>query len=121
MPGIQRLRCYPLEKTKHFAGRTFHGKNQCDIVALVPAELGLDDFIYSDSRSNPVDIARLQLMFDFTILPDPTLAEMEPEPVEAVFVQRLAPFADSRGAPLYHHDGKGKDREGKMAKHVLII
>jgi hypothetical protein len=97
-------------KTDKFAGRTFHEKNQCNVVAMVPTELDYADFNYP---SDKVEIARLQLLFTFTITPDPGVEGLESEEVEAAFVQRFEPFADSRGFPLYSHDGKGKNKQGK--------
>lgn len=100
-------------KTNNFPGRSFHGKNQCDVVAMVPTEMDFADFQYSPDDPHPVDIARLQLLFTFTITPGPEAAGVEAAEVEAAFVQRFQPFADSRGFPLFSHDGKGRNRQGK--------
>ncbi len=35
-----------MKKTDYFVGRCFHGKNQCDIVALMPAEMSDYHFKY---------------------------------------------------------------------------
>ena len=64
IPGVQRLQCYPFRKTKNFEGRTFHGKNQQDIVALIPSDVVASDFQY-DGQLEP---AKIQLLFDFRIL-----------------------------------------------------
>jgi hypothetical protein len=99
-----------MQRTKKFVGRSFHGKNQCDVVAMVPTEMDYAAFKYP---AHNVDVARLQLLFTFTITPDPECDGIEPEEVEAAFVQRFQPFADSRGFPLYSHDGHGRNRQGK--------
>ena len=114
LPGIQRLRCYPMQKTENYAGRRFHGKNQCDLVALMPTSLGYDEFEYPSDARNPVEIARLQLLFDFTITPAPGIPDLQMETVEAAFVQRLAPFADERGYPLFQVDDRTKRRICKL-------
>ena len=74
IPGVQRLRCYPFRKTKNFAGRTFHGKNQQDVVALIPSDVVGSDFQYD----RKLEAARIQLFFEFTLLPHSSLPQEEP-------------------------------------------
>eukprot|EP00961_Rhodomonas_salina_P253132 3420814-Rhodomonas_salina.1 len=70
--GIQRMRCYPFEKTSvctlPFTGCKFHCKNQKDIVALIPSDVAPDDFRYNRDPGT-IDMARIQLFFEFTIVP----------------------------------------------------
>jgi hypothetical protein len=108
-------------KTPDFAGRLFHGKNQCDIIGLIPSETDFDDFKYPCSFGDQIEVARLQLLFDFTILPDPQANGMEADLVQAAFVQRLAPFADDRGFPLYEHDGRGNNKQCKSASLGFVL
>ena len=108
---MQRLRCFPMKKTGNFKGRCFHGKNQCDLVALVPSETDYADFKYPCPSENPLEIARLQLLFEFTMLPDPEAVADSADVVQAAFVQRFAPFADERGFPLFRHDGSGSRKQ----------
>lgn len=120
MSGVQRIRCYPFQKTKNFAGRTFHGKNVCDFVGLIPKESTLEDFSYG-SQANSVSVARTQLFFEFNLQPhDGSEAFF----VEAAFVHHLLQFADALGHPLYRHDGQGRDRQGnttKYTKQLLLL
>eukprot|EP00961_Rhodomonas_salina_P148705 2001860-Rhodomonas_salina.1 len=66
--GVQRMRCYPFEKTsvctgtQPFTGCKFHGKNQKDVVALIPSDVAPDDFWYKGDPGT-IDVARIQLFF----------------------------------------------------------
>jgi hypothetical protein len=102
-----------MKKTANFKGHSFHGKQQCDIVSVIPSGVMAEDFRYPGDDRNSIEVARLQLLFDFVLVPDPSIQEeVENELVEAAFVQNLAAFADERGAPLYRHDGTGRQRQG---------
>lgn len=82
----------------------------------------MDEFEYPGAKRNPVDVARIQLLFEFTISPykDPSSDEpREPEMYRAAFVQYISPFADELGKPLYRHDGRGGNKKG-MKRHLLI-
>ena len=107
IPGVQRLRCYPFRKTKNFAGRTFHGKNQQDVVALIPSDVVGSDFQYDGK----LEAARIQLFFEFTLLPHSSLPQEEPQVVECAFIQNILPFADSVNKPLFKH-GEFGEKEG---------
>jgi hypothetical protein len=102
------MRCYPFRKTKRFSGRSFHGKYQQDVVALIPSEVTGDEFQYNGT----VEAAKIQLLFEFTLVPHPSLVDEEPQQVDCAFVQYLAPFADSVNKPLFKHDGDGRHKEG---------
>ncbi len=70
--------------------------------------MGINNFKFSSDARNPVEVCRLQLLFEFAICPDQAAEGLESRSVEATFVQRFDPFADEHGFPLYLHDGKGK-------------
>ena len=65
--GTQRIRCYPFRKTKQYKGRTFHGKNQQDVVGIINAGTDYEDFEYPTRRKNPLDVAKVQLFFEFEL------------------------------------------------------
>jgi hypothetical protein len=107
------LRCFPFQQTKQFAGRQFHSKQQQDIIGMIPVDVNLADFKYPGDVRNPIQVGRLELLFEFTLDPDPAAGGVtESERVEAAFIHVFEPFADERGAPLYRHDGTGRDRLG---------
>ena len=58
-----------------------------------------------------LEAAKIQLLFDFTLLQHPSLPQEEPQLVECAFMQYLAPFADSVNKPLFKH-GEFGEKEG---------
>ena len=119
--GVQRVRSYPFTKTTDFDGRQFHKKNQKDVVALIPAEVSPDDFVYNGDPGT-VDVARVQLFFEFTIIPYkpaegeevPEDAPSEPDTIEAAFVSYISPFAESRNAPLFMPAVREEKKNGRV-------
>ncbi len=71
-------------------------------MALVPTAVDYNYFEYLSQ--NPVEVTCLQLLFDFIICPDPAVSDLEPETVQAAFLQLLALFADDHGFPLFELD-----------------
>ena len=114
VPGVQRIRCYPFKKTKHYPGKMFHNKNQQDVVALIPASVAIAEFKYDKIKQDTIEAARVELFFEFTLVPSPDLedSDLQPEKVRAAYVKYISPFADALGKPLTKAtDGP---REGKL-------
>jgi hypothetical protein len=65
------------------------------------------DFQYDGN----LEAAKIQLLFEFTLLPHPSLLQEEPQSVECAFIQYLAPFADSVNKPLFRN-GEFGEKEG---------
>ena len=119
--GIQRIRCYPFRQVGNFQGRTFHGKNQCDVVAMVPLEADLEEWEYKYDGGASVDVARVQLFFEFTLQPGSEDTGLEPVVTRAVFVQHLSAFADALNKPLFRQKQAGARRECTIAKSVCFL
>ena len=124
MLGVQRIHCYPFKKTKHYQGKTFHNKNQQDVVSLIPAAVGISAFKYDRMNPDSIEAARVELFFEFTMVPSEDLGEsnLQPEKVRAAFIKYISPFADALGKPLTKAtDGP---REGKFVtvlSHKLLL
>lgn len=97
----------------------FHKKNQQDVVALIPAATEISEFKYDRAHQDSIEAARVELLFEFTIVPSPELEEsdLEPEIVRAAFVKYISPFADSLGKPLTRATEEGP-RKGKF---VIVL
>lgn len=104
-------------------------------MALIPTSknLGISDneedkahdFKYSGDPSRELEVARVQLLFEFTIVPHvraddepPPVDEEElnPEIVQCAFVSYFSPFADARNHPLYH----GEDNRGMSNRSIVL-
>ena len=114
--GTQRIRCYPFRKTKQYKGRTFHGKNQQDVVGIINAGTDYEDFEYPTRRKNPLDVAKVQLFFEFQLVPhenSEAAATGQDTTARAAFVQYYLPFADDRNRPLYRKDAETGNKISK--------
>ncbi len=77
------------------------------IVGMIPVDLNLADFKYPGNVLNPIQVGRLELLFEFTL--DPDQESLNQSWWRAAFIHVFEPFADERDAPLYRHNGTGKD------------
>jgi hypothetical protein len=85
-----------------FVGQTFHNKNQQNIVALIPSNMVAADFQYDWK----LEAGKIQLLFDFTLLPHSSLPQEEPHVVECAFIRYISSFADSVNKPLFKRGEK---------------
>jgi hypothetical protein len=98
----------------------FHNKNQQDVVALIPAAVKISEFKYDRAKPDSIEAARVELFFEFTIIPSEELEEsdLQPEIVRAAYVKYISPFADALGKPLTKAaDGP---REGTIDEQFVI-
>ena len=86
----------------------------------------------SDVVDNTLDVGRVQLFFEFTLLPYhppdgdgmevDNRQKLDPATVRAAMVQYLSPFADSRDKPLWYKDNLGRKQcESLLSKFAFRI
>ena len=86
---------------------------------MIPAATEISEFKYDRDKQDSIEAARVELFFEFTIVPSQELEEsdLEPEIVRAAFVKYISPFADALGKPLTRATDEGP-RKGKF---VMIL
>ena len=88
---------------------------------MVPLEADLDEWEYKYDGGASVDVARVQLFFDFTLQPRSEDVGLETMVIRAAFVQHLSAFADANNKPLFRRKQAGARRECTISKSVSFV
>lgn len=85
-------------------------------MAIINAGTDYDNFEYPTLRKNPLDIAKVQLFFEFQLVPHENSEAAKTggdTTARVAFVQYYLPFADDRNRPLQRKDNETGNKISK--------